>query len=233
MEMNGLMREAYEKLLGIFAKEDAKASLLYDLKSDLYSALYWVRYWARSDEEKAFAGECEDRAVDYYQRALECNYDALRRYKETGDEGIPGFRNLLMTVDADETPTKTRVIGVRNGAPVFADGCQTQSIQSERNYVDRLIGELRRWMDYGGTLREKLEKALALKARGPLGISEPPKPSDGSKGMTREQSEANAWRNYAIEAGTITATHYDDTLDRLIVSLKKCMEFYEKATSIV
>ena len=95
MEMNGLMREAYEKLLGIFAKEDAKASLLYNLESDLYSALHWVRYWARSDEEKAFAGECEDRAVDYYQRALECNYDALRRYKETGDEGIPGFRNLL------------------------------------------------------------------------------------------------------------------------------------------
>ena len=233
MEMNGLMQEAYEKLLKIFAGEDAQTSLLYYLKSDLYNALHWVRYWAKTDEEKALAEECEARAVDYYQRALECNYETLHRYKETGDENVSGFRSLLMTVDANGIPTKTRVVGVKNGAPVFADGCQTQSISSERSYVDEQIGKLRRWMNYDGTLQEKLQTALALKARGPLGISEPPVPNYDSDGMTREQSEANAWQNYAIETGMIIATHYDDTLDRLIVSLKKCIAFYEKATSIV
>lgn len=233
MEINGLMQEAYEKLLKIFAQEDEKTSAISYLKSELYNALHWVAYWAKTDEEKAFARACEVRAIDYFQRALECNYDRLRQYKETGNENINGFRKLLMTVDQDGNPKKTRVVDVQNGAPVFADGCKTESIWSERNHVDELIGELRRWMDYRGTLDEKLDKALSLKKQAPLGVSEPPTPDYHMDGLTREQADAQAWRNYAIETGRIVVTHYDHTLDELIKTLKECIAFYEKATSIV
>ena len=231
--MNESMRKEYKKLSEIFAREDTKASLLDTLSFDLYNALHWVCYTAKSDEEKAFAEECGNRAIDYYQRSLECNYDRLREYKETGNEKINGFRSLLLTVNSDGIPTRTRVVGIKKGSPVFADECKSESISDEMRRADSLIGELRRWMDYSGTLQEKLEKALKLKAGSALGIGKPPASNYDSDGMTREQSEANAWRNYAIESGMISATNYGATLDELIISLKKCIEFYEKATSIV
>ena len=233
MEMNGLMQEAYDELLEYFVKEDAVTSIIYQLNSDLHNALHWVNYWAKTDEEKAFARECELRAIDYYQKSLECNYDRLRKYKETGDQNISGFWSLVMTVDQDENPRMTRVVDVQKGSPVFADGCKMQKLGDNRTHIDNLTGELRRWLDYSGTLYERLEQALKLKEQGILGISNPPIPSYDSEGMTREQSESNAWRNYAIENGMIGATNYDSALDELIVELKKCIERYEKALSII
>ena len=52
-------------------------------------------------------------------------------------------------------------------------------------------------------------------------------------GMTREQSDSQAWENYCIENGLYKIKNYDYILEDLVEDLKECIEFYEQAISIV
>ena len=233
LRSNVLYGEYYERMMKIFAEQDQSTSILYRLMKKLHSPLSCLMYyWARTDEKKALIRKYEVRAIDYYQRALEHNYEILKQYKETGEEPVD-FEYLIMTVDKQGNPKKTRVIDVKDGDPVFEDGCEIKDIWHTMNKVRGSISELSKWLDQDGTLQEKLEKALKLKEQGPLGGETPPSPNYDTSGMTREQSDAQAWQNYAIEMGMVRVVNYDYSLKELIPQLEKCIEFYQKAISIV
>ena len=232
----GFIRSSYERILNTFAAQDQSVSILYKVKENLrgsIASLLMTKFWMVTPEEaRAFIRRLEVRAIGYYQRSLEKNYEALRQYKETGKEPCD-FRYLILTVDRDGKPKKTRVIDVKDGAPVFEDGCEIKEIWHTMNQIDARVSDLSRWLDKSDTLRETLKKALKLKEQGPLGGETPPSPNYDLDGLVGGQLDAAAWQNYAIEMGMVRTVNYDYSLEELIPKLEKCIEFYEMATSIV
>ncbi|MBQ8448089.1 MAG: hypothetical protein IJX27_04050 [Clostridia bacterium] len=227
-------KSSYENMLKTFAEQDKKPIVLHLLIEKLSRSINAIRnFWmVTPEEERAFKRKLELRALGYYQRALEKNYEMLKQYKETGEEPAD-FEYLVMTVDKDGNPKKTRVIDVENGEPVFEDGCEIVNIRYSMTRVYSLSEDLYKWIDRNDTLQQKLEKALALKEKGRLGGETPPSPNYDTSGMSREQSDAQAWQNYAIEMGMVRVVNYDYALKEFIFELERCIEFYKKATSIL
>ena len=233
MEMNIQMRNHCKILLEKLAKEDQQTSLIYNLSESLSNTFSWIKSYAKTDEEKKIVREQEINAIAYYQKSLEYNYDMLKQFKQTKDTTLKNLNYLVMTVDGTGKPKKTRVIDVQNGLPIFEDGCTLKDIWRKMNHVDNLISSLEKWMDFSGTLEEKLEKALKLQKKGKLGNSGIPETNYDLDHLSREQRDAQAWENYVIENGMYRVVYYDNNLDDLIKDLKECIEFYELATSIV
>lgn len=235
------MKYKYEKILNTFAAQDQKMTTLYELIQDLYGSMlslgmnldmYKFRIEVTAEEIKAFLRKLEIRAIDYYQRALEKNYEVLKQCKETGEEP-EDFIYLIMTVDKDGNPKKSRVIDVRSGEPILEDSCEIREIWSTMDKIDDLYRDLSSWLDDSGTLQEKLEKALQLKAKRLFSAKTPESPGYDLHGLSGERLDAAAWQNYVIDMNTVKTVDYHSALEELITNLETCIDFYEKAISIV
>lgn len=235
------MKYKYEKILNTFAAQDQKMDTLYELIQNLHGSMlslgmnldmYKFRIEVTAEEIKAFLRKLEIRAIDYYQRALEKNYEVLKQCKETGEEP-EDFIYLIMTVDKDGNPKKSRVIDVRSGEPILEDCCEIREIWSTMDKIDDLYRDLSSWLDDSGTLREKLEKALQLKAKRPFGVKTPESPGYDLHGLSGGRLDAAAWQNYVIDMNTVKTVDYNSALEELIAKLETCIDFYEKAISIV
>ena len=227
-------RSPYERLLKIFENQDENPIILSHLIEKIGSPLrcFYGYYGVTEEEINAFRRKHEILAIECYQKALDYNYELLRRYKETGVEP-EYFDCLVMTVDKDGNPKKTRVVDVVEGKPVFEDGCEIKAIDRVMVNIDSLIGDLHQWLHREGSLEEKLDKALKLKKQGPLGEQSPPTPNYDIDHLVGGQRDAAAWENYAIEMGMVRTVNYDYALEKLIKCLEKSIEFFKQATSIV
>lgn len=224
------LMEAYKKLQEIFGQLDARPESIVSMRMKFYSAMSNLRHWAHSEEEKAFARECEMQIQPYYQIALERQYEAFQAQK------VPDYTAIdfwTLTLAPDGTPTKTTVVDVEKGRPVYADGCTGAEILDETRTVGSCRYKLNRWLESNRNLYELRVAALALKKKGSLGMSEPPTPNYDMGGLVGGQLDAAAWQNYAIENGLVRRTDHDEALDRLLEAIDKCIDFYEKAVSIV
>ena len=224
----------YEHVIKLLEKHEKNPTLIFSLIVNLPPALRSLgRYFVVTpEEEQAFIRKHELRALDCYQSGLEKNYEMLRQYKETGVEP-EDFGHLVMTVDKDGNPKRTRVVDVVHGEPVFDDGCQIKMIDRKMNTINSLLNDLHKFMKKSGTLQEKLDKAMKLREEGKLGAQTPPSPNYDLDGLVGGLLDAAAWQNYAIEMGMVRTVNYDRALEELIECLEASIEFYKQATSIV
>lgn len=232
--INWQMKPHYEYLLKIFEKEEEQTSLFFHLYDKLPNTFSWFASYAKTEEEKKFVEECGLHALELYQRSLDYNYEKLKQYKETKDETDKDFMYLTITLDKEGNPKKTKVISVdlKNGNPILEDGCTLLDVHRKMNNIYNNIKILSKWLNKKDTLQEMLEDALKLKEQGSLGTSGSPTTNYNMDGMSREQRDAQAWENYAIETGRYRITNYDCELDELIQNLEECISFYKKAISI-
>lgn len=156
----------------------------------------------------------------------------LRQYKQTGDEP-EGLKYLVLTVDKDGNPRRTRVVDVQRGNPIFEGDCEIRDITVTMKEVENLTKTLEEWLENSGSLEERKQRALELKAQGPLGAQPEQSPNCNLSGLVGGQLDSATWQNYAIEKGMVRRVNYDYSLDRLIINLEECIEFYKWAASIV
>lgn len=204
--------------------------------------------YAETEEEKAIAKKCEQQMITCYQNILERNYKNIKAYKESGITDFTVLDSWLLTLDEKGEPKKTTVIGLNEyGDPVYADHCtlhmipnKRSSVYSKRNELKSKIDrsqltpeEEKAWFDRELDLYE-LKKAMRIfTGKGKLGADPYPTPNYDMSGLSREQSDAQAWQNYAIENGMVKHVDYDRTLKDLLQSIDECLDFYEKALSMV
>ena len=177
--------------------------------------------------------ECELKMIPYYQRALEEEYRKFKAEKEIGILDYTVIDSWTLTVDQNGNPVKTTVVDVQKGKPVYADGCIGIEIADEARSVGNCRYELRRWLQSNTNVYELKVAAEELKKKGALGMSPSPEPNYDLSGLSGGQLDAAAWQNYAIANGMVRRTNYDEMLDKLLVAIDKCIDFYEKAISIV
>ncbi len=233
LEHNERLNKAYKEFLEVLAKQDEQPQSIFSMQYKFYAAISDLRYWAFREEEKAFVRECELKMIPYYQRALEEVYRKFRAEKEIGIPTYTLFDSWLLTVDQNGNPVKTTVVDVQQGKPVYADGCIGIEIADEARSVGNCRYELRRWLQSNTNVYELKVAAEELKKKGALGMSPSPEPNYDLSGLSGERLDAAAWQNYAIANGMVRRTDYDEMLDKLLVAIDKCIDFYEKAISIV
>ena len=233
MELNEYLSDAYKKLQRIFAELDERSGSIISIHFDFYSAISDLNYWAKSEEEKAFVRDCELKMIPYYQNALERQYAEFKAQKEIGILDYTVIESWTLTVDQNGNPVKTTVVDVQKGKPVYADGCIGIEIADEARSVGNCRYELRRWLQSNTNVYELKAAAEELKKKGALGMSPSPEPNYDLSGLSGGQLDAAAWQNYAIAHGMARRTNYDEMLDKLLNAIDKCIDFYEKAISIV
>ncbi len=233
LEHNEHLNRAYKELLEVLAKQDEQPQSIFSMRYKFYTAMSDLRYWAFREEEKAFARECELKMIPYYQRALEEEYRKFKAQKEIGILDYTVIDFWTLTVDQNGNPVKTTVVDVQKGKPVYADGCIGIEIADEARRVGDCRYELRRWLQSNTNVYELKVAAEELKKKGALGMSPSPEPNYDLSGLSGGQLDAAAWQNYAIANGMVRRTNYDEMLDKLLVAIDKCIDFYEKAISIV
>ena len=190
---------------------------------------------ARTEEQRAILKEAEREMTECYQRALERNYNAIKEFKSGGVSDHRPLSEWILTLDADGCPKRTSVVGInKKGYPVYADGCSSTEISYELQKVWDRQYELRQWLETSvSDLYLLRDQARELKTKDPLGMSPSPEPNYDLSGLSGGQLDAAAWQNYTIEMGMARRTDYDETLDRLLLDIDTCIDFYEKAISIV
>lgn len=233
LEQNEHLNKAYKELLEDFAELDKYGGTIIYIGFKFYSAISDLSYSAKGEEEKEFVRECELKMIPYYQRALEQNYQKFKEQKELGAPDYMIIDSWTLTIDKNGNPTKTTVVDVQKGYPIYADGCTGVEILDETRAVGNCRYKLNRWLKSNRNLYELKVAAEKLKKKDSLGVSASPTPNYNMDGLTREQSDAQAWQNYAIENGMAHRTDYDAAVDELLVAIDKCIDFYEKAISIV
>ncbi len=233
LELNEHLHKAYKELLEVLAKQDEQPQSIFSIQYKFYAAMSDLHYWARSEEEKAFVRECELKMIPYYQRALQQEYQKFKEQKEIGFPDYTVMDSWTLTVDQNGNPTKTTVVDVQKGKPVYADGCIGIEIADEARSVGNCRYELRQWLRSNTNVYELKVAAEELKKKGALGMSPSPEPNYDLGGLSGGQLDAAAWQNYAIANGMVRRTDYDEELDRLMTAIDKCIDFYEKALSIV
>ena len=234
LEANPLFREYYEKLLKVFAYAADGGVYIDSLCGKFFNIYPHMFCEAETEEEKAFVSACAQEIADCYQKALERNYNEIKALKERGVMDSWAMENWILTLDQNGTPTMTTVVGVNEkGYPVYADGCVGIEIANEVRAVGNYRYELNKWIESNGNLYELRVAAEELKKKGTLGMSPSPEPNYDLSGLSGGQLDAAAWQNYAIENGMVRRTDYDEALDKLLAAIDKCIDFYEKAISIV
>ena len=233
LEHNEHLNKAYKEFLEVLAKQDEQPQSIFFMKYKFYAAMSDLRYWAFREEEKAFVRECELKMIPYYQRALEEEYRKFKAQKEIGNLDYTVIDSWTLTVDQNGNPVKTTVVDVQKGKPVYADGCIGIEIADEARSVGNCRYELRRWLQSNTNVYELKVAAEELKKKGALGMSPSPEPNYDLSGLSGGQLDAAAWQNYAIANGMVRRTNYDEMLDKLLIAIDKCIDFYEKAISIV
>ncbi len=233
MELNAHLTKSYNKLLQIFADLDEHPASIASLKYRFFSAASDLRRCAYGEKEDAFVRECELKMLPYYQKALEKEYEKFKAQKAIGCPDYASMDFWILTVDKNGNPTKTTVVDVQKGYPIYADGCTDVEILRETQMVGSYRYELNRWLKSNKNLYELKAAAEELKKKGSLGMSDPPTPNYDLDGLVGGQLDAAAWQNYAIANGMVRRTDYDISLDNLLEYIDKCIDFYEKAMSIV
>ncbi len=235
LESHPFFKEQYEKLMGIIADADRCGTYMDFLEMKMFNVYPHMLRGARTEEEKAFLTECEREMVACYQRTLERNYARIQAHKEQGEMNHGPMDGWILTLDERGVPRKTTVIAINEkGYPTYADHCTDVRIRSELQNVWNRRYELRQWLDRSvNDLYELKAAALKLWEQGRLGMAGIPSPNYDTYGMTREQGDAQAWQNYVIESGMYRPTDYDQSLDSLLKSVDRCIDFYEKAISMV
>ena len=233
MELNVHLKEAYDKLLKRFEEPEVTNGSVCSLRFKFYDSACDLYYWAKTDEEKAFARECELKMLPYYQNALEREYGKFKAQKEIGVPDYSVIDSWTLTVDQNGNPVRTTVVDVQKGKPVYADGCIGIEIGDEARAVGNCRYALNRFLASNVNVYELKAAAQELKEKGALGMSPAPEPNYDLSGLVGGQLDAAAWQNYAIANGMARRTDYDDMLDKLLTAIDKCIDFYEKAISIV
>lgn len=233
LEHNEHLNKAYKEFLEVLAKQDEQLQSIFSIQYKFYAAISDLRYWAFREDEKAFVRECELKMIPYYQRALEEEYRKFKAQKEIGILDYTVIDFWTLTVDQNGNPVKTTVVDVQKGKPVYADGCIGIEIADEARSVGNCRYELRRWLQSNTNVYELKVAAEELKKKGALGMSPSPEPNYDLSGLSGGQLDAAAWQNYAIANGMVRRTDYDEELDRLLTAIDKCIDFFEKAISIV
>ncbi|MBE7065263.1 MAG: hypothetical protein E7384_05570 [Ruminococcaceae bacterium] len=233
LEHNERLNKAYKEFLEVLAKQDEQLQSIFSIQYKFYAAISDLLYWAFREEEKAFVRECELKMIPYYQRALEEEYRKFKAQKEIGILDYTVIDSWTLTVDQNGNPVKTTVVDVQKGKPVYADGCIGIEIADEARSVGNCRYELRQWLESNTNVYELKVAAEELKKKGALGMSPSPEPNYDLGGLSGGQLDAAAWQNYAIEHGMVRRTNYDEMLDKLLIAIDECIDFYEKAISIV
>lgn len=216
------------------------------LKFHSYGFIHRV---AETEEEKAVVKKCGEQILDCYQRELERNYKRIEAYKKHGVTDFAAVDSWTLTFDENGNFVITSVVGIdENGMPIYSVNCTAVDASVEKSMImvsrDELKEKLREfeltpfeqkvWFDDNPDLYELQAAAQSLKQRGPLYGNDNPTPNHDLSGLVGGQLDAAAWQNYAIENGLARPyINYDDTLDSLIDRLKKFIELYEKALSII
>ena len=233
LESNRDFKEKYDELQKAFARYENSEKIYY-IKGALFQIFPKLNRWVDTKEEKEFLNECKLEAAQFYQKALELNYKKIKEQKEIGIADYDAMEFWILTIDENGNPKKTTVIDVdEDGAPVYADNCKAVSINLQITYTNEYRHELEDWIERNSNLYELKKAAESLKQKGRLGMESVPSPNYDTYGMSREQSDSQAWQNYTIENGMYRPTDYDKTLDNLLKNIDKCIDFYEKAISMV
>lgn len=232
MTINYSMKTHYNNLLNCFSKEDEKETDVYNLILNLKNRIEWVYSYAKTDEEKQVARGCDKKAISYYQKSLNLNYEKLKQYKVTKKLSYDDLKYIIMTVDKNGNPQLTRIIDVEKGNPILEDGCIMLNIVTKVNKLRANINDLSKWFSKDDTLEELLDKAKKIKLNGSLGSSPTPSTNYEMGNLVGGQLDAQAWENYCVEMGLSHQVNYDSSLDELINLVQECIEFLNKATSI-
>ena len=234
LDSNPIFKEYYEKLTGIFDYADKYGICIDSLCGKIFNVYPYMLHGAQTEEQAAFVSACAREIVGCYQRALERNYDKIRDCKERGVMDSCAIEYWTLTLDKEGNPAVTAVVDIdKKGYPIYADNCTSVIISDEVRTVGNYRYKLNRWLESNGNLYELKAAAEELKKKGKLGLSDKPVPNYGLEGLVGGQLDAAAWQNYAIENGMVRRTDYDDALDKLLIAIDECIDFYEKALSIV
>lgn len=233
LESNRFFQECYENLQDMISYSETLN--IDSIEFKMFNLYPRMLKKAETEEEKAFVKECAREIAACYQRALERNYENIRGHKETNSQDHRPMRNWTLTLDENGTPRKTSVVDIdEKGYPVYADRCTDIKISYELQVVWNCQYELRKWLDRSVNDLYKLrDAALGLKEKERLGMASTPQPNYDLDGLVGGQLDAAAWQNYAIENGMYRPDDYDDSLEQLLENVDKCIDFYEKAISIV
>ena len=209
----------------------------------------FIQRVAETEEEKAVVKKCGEQILDCYQRELERNYKRIDAYKKHGVTDFAAVDSWALTFDENGNFVRVSVAGIdENGMPIYSVNCTAVDASVEKSMIMVSRDELKEkvkefelapseqkvWFDDNPDLYELQAAAQSLKQRGPLYGNVNPTPNHDLSGLVGGQLDAAAWQNYAIENGLAHPyINYDDTLDSLLDRLKKFIELYEKALSIV
>ena len=183
-------------------------------------------------EDVDWIRSCQVKMIDFYNKALEKNYNDLAEIKRTMRTYFPSSHRIILPLDEKGNPVKAWVVDVKDGRPVF-DRAQTfEEIEKAMDKGSNARWNLRSFIPEGLSIFQQLDLAKKLKQRESLG-SFTPTPNYDTEGISREQSEARAWENYAIEHGLYQSVNYDRYLEEIISALEVCVEFFHRAFAIV
>ena len=234
-ESNSLGRSWYPKLQKIIEEADQHGTCIRYIEMKMFNIYPHILREAETEEEIIFLKACEQEIIGCYQRALERNYEKIKVHKERGMTADGSIETWILTLDEQRAPQKATVIGVNEkGYPIYADRCVAVEIYDDLRRVWNCRYELRRWFDEdSNSLYELKEAAKQLKEKGRLGMEEIPSANVDLGGLVGGQLDAAAWQNYVIENGMYRPTDYDQSLKTLLENIDKCIDFYEKAISMV
>lgn len=234
LELDPLFSEYYKKLSEVFVYADEHAISIDSICRKIFNIYPRMLSAAETEEDNAFVNACAKEIVDCYQRALERNYNEIKDHKQQGLMDSWAIESWTLTLDQNGTPTMTTVVDInKKGYPVYADNCIGVIVGYDLTEVGTCRHKLNRWLQSNRNLYELRLAAQKLKEKGSLGMSDPPAPNYNLDGLVGGQLDAAAWQNYAIENGLVHRTNYDEELDKLLTSIDKCIDFYEKAISMV
>ncbi len=224
-------------------KETSIRFLQYEFRS--YGFIHRV---AETEEEKTVLKKCGMQILDCYQRELERTYRRIEDYKKCGITDFAAVDSWMLTLDENGNFVRASIEGIdEKGTPIYGGNITAVDASVEKKLIMNSRNELKEklkefeltpaeqkvWFDDNPDLYELQKAAQSLKQRGPLyGNGNPTFRSDLS-GLSGGQLDAAAWQNYAIENGMARSTDYDEAVDELLVAIDKCIDFYEKAISIV
>jgi len=224
----------YEKLQEKIAYADQNGICIDSIKGYFFNVYPAMRSRATTEDEIAFLRVCESDMVACYQRALERNYRSIRDYLARGDVNHRCMDVWTLTLDEEGKPQRTTVVAVNEkGSPIYADNGTDAFIRYELQKVWDYRYDLRKWLKSCDSLYDLKKMAQELQKKGRLGLEDIPSPNYNLDGLAGGQLDSAAWQNYTIESGLYRPTDYDGSLDYLLRYIDICLDFYEKAVSMV
>lgn len=233
-EKKELFNNQIEKLINCIMNVEKNLNLYYfNTLTRLFSEYYnEAKSYAKEDNDYNELRNCEIKIYEIYKKTLERNYQDLYSIKQTKYTTFPSSHHIVFTIDKDNNPVKANVVDVKDGYPVFDVECTIEEIQKQMDKASDARWNLRTFIPDKLSIFKQYELAVELKNKEKLGVKKTPAPDYNLSAKTREQSDAKAWENYAIENGMYNNINYDNYLDIIIDELKICIDFFEKGFKI-